>query len=198
MNAKVIGAIGGAVVLVVMGFLGYRYMQLQAEAKKWAGPHKEILAEKATNDGAVTTTHFVSIIDAPLAAVEKELSEPERSQETVENITLSKLLKAEGNKKLVEMNLRALNLPLQFYTMEFTMYPDQHRITFKTVESQAQDIEGEYKLEASPDGKRTRIEYTSKSRDKIALPFPQSVVDSANRETFVNTIRGVKKAIKAG
>ncbi|MBI4518791.1 MAG: hypothetical protein HY699_23600 [Deltaproteobacteria bacterium] len=198
MNNKVILGAVGVVVVLAVGFAGYRYMQIQAAAKKWAGPHKEIVEEKITKEGQVTTTRFVSIVDAPLAAVEKALGEPERSQESIENITLSKLLKSEGNKKVVEMNLRALNLPLQYYTMEFTMYPDQHRITFKTVESQAQDIEGEYKLEGSPDGTRTRIEYSSKSRDKIAVPLPQSVIDGANRETFVNTIRGLKKSIKAG
>lgn len=197
MNAKTIGAVVGVLVLAVVGFGGYKYMQLQAEAKKWAGPHKEIVEESVSKDGAVTTSHFVSLINAPRAAVEKVLSEPERGQEMIENITLSKLLKTEGNTKLVEMNVRALNLPLQFYTMQFTYEPDKHRIAFKTVESQAQDIDGEYILEESPDGKTTRVIYTSKSRDKIALPFPQSVVDSANREVFVNTMRGVIKGTKS-
>lgn len=194
MNKTVIMGIAGVVVLVVVGGVGYKYMQLQAEAKKWAGPHKEIVEEKVTKDGQVTTTRFVSMVNAPLATVEQYLSTPERGQENVENITLSKLVKTEGNSKLLEMNVRALNLPLQFYTMQFTFYPEQHRITFKTIESQAQDLEGEYILEASPDGVSTRVTYNSKSTDKIALPFPQSVVDSANREIFVNTIRGLKKA----
>jgi hypothetical protein len=194
MNKKVIVAIVGVVVLAVVGGVGYQYMRIQAEAKKWAGPHKEIVEEEVARDGAVTTTRFVSLIDLPLATVEQYLSTPERGQENVENITLSKLLKTEGNTKLIEMNVRALNLPLQFYTMQFTFFPDQHRIAFKTIESQAQDLEGEYLLEASPDGKSTRLTFRSKNKDKIALPFPQSVVDSANKEIFVNTIRGLKKA----
>ncbi|MBI1816967.1 MAG: hypothetical protein HYR72_18465 [Deltaproteobacteria bacterium] len=193
MNKNVIIGLVAVVVVGVGGFFGYQYMQLQAQAKKWAGPHKEIVEEKVTKDGAVTTLHFVSLVDVPLAAVENVLWTPERGQEMIENITLSKLLKSEGNTKLLEMNVRALNLPLQFYTMQFTHDPEHHRISFKTVESQAQDLEGEYVLEPSPDGKSTRVDYTSKSKDKIALPFPQSVVDSANREIFVNTMRGVKK-----
>jgi hypothetical protein len=196
MNKNVVIGLVAVVVVGVGGFFGYQYMQLQAEAKKWAGPHKEIVEEKSSKDGAVTTFHYVSLIDAPLAAVQAVLWAPERGQEMIENITLSKLLKSEGNSKLIEMNVRALNLPLQFYTMQFTLDPDKHRITFKTVESQAQDLEGEYLLETSPDGKSTRVVYTSKSRDKIALPFPQSVVDSANREIFVNTMRGVKKGVQ--
>ena len=194
MNKNAILGIVGVVVLAVVGGIGYKYMQLQAEAKKWAGPHKEIVEESVTKEGQVTITRFVSLVDAPLPTVEQYLSTPEKGQENVENITLSKLLKSEGNGKLIEMNVRALNLPLQFYTMQFMFYPDQHRITFKTVESQAQDLDGEYQLEPSPDGKATRVIYTSKSKDKIAVPFPQSVVDGANKEIFVNTIRGLKKA----
>ena len=30
------------------------------------------------------------------------------------------------------------------------------------------------------------------------MPFPQSVLDSANRETYVNTVRGIEKSIKQG
>jgi len=89
-------------------------------------------------------------------------------------------------------------LPLQNYTMEFTLHPEEHRVTFKTIKSQAQDIEGEYKLAESPDGKRTQLTYTSTSKDKIAVPFPKSVLDSANRETYVNTVRGIQKFVKQG
>jgi hypothetical protein len=196
MNKKSILAIVGVAVVAAVGFAGYGYLQLQAEAKKWAGPYKEIAEEKFGKDGSVTTASFVSIVEYPVADVERALFEPERSQEMVANISLSRLVKAETDSKIVEMHLRALNLPLQHYTMRFTRHPGEHRISFKTVESQTQDIEGEYRLEASPDGKRTRIAYTSRSLDKIVLPFPQSVVDSANRETFVNTIRGLKKALQ--
>jgi len=196
MNKKTILAVVGAVVVIVVGAGVYWYMQQLAQARLWSGPHKEIVAEKVQKDGNVTTTHYESIIDAPLAAVQKALWDPEDSSKTVENITLSKLIKAEGNTKVVEMNVRALSLPLQYYTMEFTLHPDEHRITFKTTQSQAQDLQGEYILQPSPDGKRTLVTYNSKSTDKIALPFPDAVAESANREVFINTMRGIEKTAK--
>jgi hypothetical protein len=52
-------------------------------------------------------------------------------------------------------------------------------------------------LEPSPDGKRTKLTYEVKSTDKIAVPFPASLIESANRETFVNTVRGVNKVVGA-
>jgi uncharacterized membrane protein len=195
MNKKALAGIGAVAVLVI-GFLVYKAMSLRSEAAKWAGPMKEIVEEQVTHDGSVTHSRYVSLIDAPVDAVQKAIWDVEDSPRTVENIKMAKVLESKDNTKLVEINLQALTLPLQNFTMLWTLYPDQHRITFKTVKSQAQDIEAEYKLEASPDGKRTRLTYTTTSKDKIAVPFPQSVLDSANRETYVNTVRGIEKTVK--
>src|SRR5262249_48072890 len=147
----------------------------KSEAAKWSGPMQEIAEENVTHDDNVTRARFVSIIDAPVDTVEKAIWSVEDSQRMVENIKLSKLLESKGNTKVVEINLLALNLPLQAYTMEWTLFPDEHRITFKTVKSVAQDIDGEYKLEPSPDGAKTRLVYTATAKDKIAVPFPASV-----------------------
>jgi hypothetical protein len=198
MNKTVLGAIG-VVAAIVIGFLGYKAMSLKSEAAKWSGPMKEIAEENVTHEDKVTKARYVSMIDAPLPAVQKAIWDVENSPATVENIKMAKVLESKGpNNKLVEINLQALTLPLQNFTMEWTLYPDEHRVTFKTVKSQAQDIEAEYKLEASPDGQRTRLVYTTTSHDKIVVPFPQSVLDSANRETFVNTVRGIQKVAKQG
>lgn len=195
MNKKLI--IGG-IVVVVIAIVAYKALSLRAEAAKWSGPMKEITEENVTHDNNVTTTRFVSLIGAPVDKVQQAIWDVENSQNMVENIKLSKLLESKDNTKLMEINLQALNLPLQSFTMMWTLYADQHRITFKTVKSQAQDIDGAYQLEPSPDGTKTRLVYTSTSRDKIAVPFPQSVLESANRETYVNTVRGIEKQIKQG
>ncbi len=195
MNKKVLGGIGVVAVLVI-GLLVYKAMSLRSEAAKWSGPIKEIVEEEVTHDGSVTHSRYVSLIDAPVDAVQKAIWDVENSPKTVENIKMAKVLEDKGNVKVVEINLQALTLPLQNFTMEWTLHPEDHRVTFKTIKSQAQDIEAEYKLEASPDGKRTRLTYTTTSKDKIAVPFPQSVLDSANRETYVNTVRGIEKSVK--
>ena len=198
MNKKAVFGGIGVVVVVALAFAGYQVVRLRSEAAKWSGPMKEIAEEQVTHDNNVTRARFVSLIDAPLDKVQTAVWDVEHSDQMVANIKLSKLLESKGDTKLIEMNLQALNLPLQNYTMEFTLHPEEHRVTFKTVKSQAQDIDGEYKLEASPDGTKTRLTYISTARDKIAVPFPQSVLDSANRETYVNTIRGIEKFIKQG
>src|SRR5512140_598523 len=185
MNKAVIGGI--AVVAVVGGFIGYKALSLRSESAKWSGPMKEIAEETITHDGSVTKSRFVSIIDAPLDKVQAVMWDVENLQTMVPNFKLSKLIEAKGNTKLLEVNIQALTLPTLAYTMEFTLFPAEHRVTFKTIKSQAQDIEGEYQLEASPDGSKTRLVYITTAKDKVAVPFPQSVLDSAGRETFVNT-----------
>jgi len=197
MNKTVLGGIA-VVAVVVVGFVGYKVMSVRSEAAKWAGPMQEIAEEKIDHDDNITHSRFVSYIAAPIDKVQKAIWDVEDSSKMVENIKLSKMIEDKGNTKVVEVNLQALNLPLQAFTMEWTLYPEQHRVTFKTIKSQAQDIDGEYKLEASPDGTKTRLEYTSVAKDKIAVPFPQSVLDSANRETYVNTVRGIEKFVKQG
>lgn len=196
MNKKaVLGAVA-VVVAAVVAFGVYKVISIRAAAARWSGPMKEIVSEKITHDEGVTHVRFVSLIGAPIDAVQSALWDVQNSQNTVENIKTSKLLQSKGNTKLMDMTIQALTLPPLNYEMEFTLYPTEHRITFKTVKSQAQDIQGEYQLQASPDGTKTRLVYISTLHDKIAMPFPQSVLDSANRETYVNTVRGVEKSIK--
>jgi len=193
MNAK---TIGGLIVLVIVLAVGWWAFQLQQQTAKWKDA-KEIVEESFNKDGAVATIRYVGVVEGPIDKVQDAVWGVERSSQMIDNIKKSELIKQEGNSKTVLMQLQALNLPLQQYTMEFTLDPAKHQVNFKTLQAQAADLEGAYKLEASPDGTRTRITYEAKSTDKIAVPFPAAVIESANRETFVNTVRGVEKALKA-
>lgn len=188
--------VGGLVVLAVLAGAGWYWYQLQQQAALWKDA-KEIVEESFNKDGGTATIRYVGVIDAPIDKVQEAVWAVEKSSEMVANIKKSELIKAEGNDKTVLMQLQALNLPLQQYTMQFTLDPATHRVTFKTLQAQAADLEGAYVLEASPDGTRTRLTYEAKSVDKIAVPFPAAVIESANRETFVNTVRGINKQVGA-
>jgi len=184
-----------ALVVVVIGAAGY-FLKMRSEAAKWKDA-KEFVKEESTitREGVVTKAHFVSIIDAPMAKVEDAMWRVEEGSRVIDNVKLSELVEQKGQTKIVKMQLQALNLPVQHYTMEFTHHPDQHRITFKTVSSPVQDMQGSYQFEPSPDGKRTRLVYDSVSKDKVQVPFPQDVIDGATREIYVNTVRGVERSL---
>ena len=192
MNLK---TIGGLIVLVILLAVGWYIFQLQQQTAKWKNA-KEIVEESYNKDGAVATIHYVGFIDGPIDKVQAAVWNVEGVSAIVENFKKSDLVKQEGNKKTVLMQLQALNLPLQQYTMEFTLDAPNHRVTFKTIQSQTADLDGSYTLETSPDGLKTRMTYDVKSTDKIAVPFPSAVIESANREVFVNTVRGVEKSVK--
>lgn len=196
MSSKAVAGIIGALVVVVGGFFAYRYVsRLQEQTAKWAGPVKEIVDEESsiTRDGDVTKIYLVSRIDVPIDKVQAAMWGVERSQESVENVRLSKLIKEEGKRKEVQIQVQLLSLPLQEFTMEFLLDEAQHRMTFKTLQASTTDLEGSYQLEASPDGKQTRLVYDTRAKPRVPLPVPQSVQDSAQREFFVNTVRGIKK-----
>lgn len=196
MNKKVvIGAVVAAVV-VVGGILVSKAMRLQSEAAKWGAPVKEIVEETVTHEGKETHARYVSMIDGPSDAVLQAIWNVEESPKVVENIKMAKVLESKGDTKVVELNLQALSLPLQNLTTQWTIDRDKKQVTFKTLKSQAQDIDALYVVEPSPDGKRTRLTYTAVIREKIAISLPKSVIDSANRETYVNTVRGIQKTVK--
>jgi hypothetical protein len=195
MNKKALIGIVVVVVVVVAGAAVY-FHQLRVQAAKWKEATEFVKDESTiTREGVVTKAHFVSIIDAPMAKVEDAMWKVEDGSRWIDNVKLSELVEQKGDTKVLKMQIQALNLPVQHYTMEFTRHPGEHLITFKTVASQTQDVEGSYRFEPSPDGKRTRLVYESTSRDKIQVPFPEDVLEGAMRETFVKTVRGITKSL---
>lgn len=196
MTRKVLAIVGVVLLGALAAFAIYQY-RLRREAQRWQGPVREIVEETIEHDDGTTRSRFVAMLPAPVNEVQAVVWQVERLQEVVPNFKISRLIEARGNTKRVELGIQALSLPLLRYEMEFTLHPDEHRVTFRTLKSQAQEIEGEYKLEASPDGKKTRVVYTTVAKEKVAVPFPRAVLDSAGRETFVNTVRGIEKLLLA-
>jgi uncharacterized protein YndB with AHSA1/START domain len=188
---------GALVVVLGLIVLGVQYYRVRSAALQWEKPVAEILSEKLEKDAGTMTIEFTSRIDAPVDAVFRAFTEPERSQEFGgETVRYSKLLRSEGNQKVVEFEMVILGQP-QRLTIEFTFIPEEQRVTLKTVESQFSDLSGEYRLSPSPDGTRTLLTYTGTAKDKVKVPVPLAFQKSALRETFVSTIRALKKGLAA-
>lgn len=191
-------ALWGLLVLIGVGlaFLGLRYYQLSTAARLWEGPVPEILSEKLDKQADTMTVEFTSRIDAPVAAVLRAFSEPERTAEFSSMVRYSKLLQSKGNRKVVEFEMVILGQPQRF-TLEFTFLPEEKRVAIKTVENQLADLNGEYRLAPSPDDTKTLLTYSGTARDKVKLPLPLALQKSALRETFVSTIQALKKGLVA-
>lgn len=185
------------VLTVVIGggaFVGFRYYQITSEAAVWNGPVTEILTEQIERQDNTLEVEFTSRLDAPPAVVFQAFSEPERSHEFSDSVHRSKLLRHEGNRKVVAFEMVVLGRP-QESVMAFAFLPDENRILLETVENQLTDLRGEYLLAPSPDGTQTLLTYRGTSKDKTQMPVPLAVLKSAMRETFVSSVRALKKGL---
>ena len=134
---------------------------------------------------------MTSRIDAPIDAVFAAFEAPDKSEGRVPEIKRARVVSTSGTKKQVEFHITTLG-QLQVFTVELDYDKTGNVIGIKTVEG-AIDIDGKYKLSASPDGKRTLVTYTATQRNKLPLPIPQDVERSAIKEQFANLMKAIKK-----
>jgi predicted negative regulator of RcsB-dependent stress response len=191
---KAILTVVGVVFVLVVLYLGYRYWELQQMAAKYASA-KEIAAESIEKDGSKWTIHFESVLAEPIDKVWKAMHQPERSHEFIEAFKRSELKKEEGNTKTVEFDVQVLTLPLQTFVAELTFDDAKHQMSLKTL-SGPQDQTATYRLRAL-DANKTLLVYDATAVERISVPLPLGVQQSALRELFVNQIRAIQKSIAA-
>lgn len=173
------------------------YFRAQKAATKWEGPVEEITFEKLEKDGKVFDVELHSRIDAPIDAVWAAVKTPEKLAENSTQYKKSELLSAEGNKKVLELHVLALD-NMQQFKIEITYDDAAKTASLKTLESTLADIQGTYELVPSPDGQKTLYIYKAKQTDKVALPISVDVQRSALKESFVNQVRAIKKQVGLG
>jgi hypothetical protein len=189
----ILAAIAVVIVLVV-GYLGYRYWQLQQMAAKYATA-KEIAAESIEKDGSKWTLHMESVLAQPIDKVWKAMRQPERSHEFIDAFKKSDLKKEEGNTKTLEFQVQVLTLPLQTFVAQLTYDDASHQAKLKTL-SGPQDQNATYTLTAL-DANKTLLVLDGTAVDRISIPLPQSVQQGAMRELFVDQVRAIQKGIEA-
>lgn len=187
----------GVLVLLGLGvWAGLSFQRMRTAALQWEGPVAEILSERLDKQADTMTMEFTSRLDAPLADIWQAFSEPERSAEFSETIRVSRLLQAQGNSKLILFEMVMLGQP-QRLSMQFTFLPGENRVRIRSVESQLSDIQGEYRFTPSPDGTKTLLTYTGTLKDKVSLPVPLALQKNAARESFVSTVRALKRGVES-
>jgi ribosome-associated toxin RatA of RatAB toxin-antitoxin module len=149
-------------------------------------------SEEQLEDGSVRMS-FVSMVNAPADKLFSALSDVEHHAEFIEDVSESKLISSEGDrKKVVDITNRVLGRPNQA-KIEWTINPETRTIAFKTIESRFTDNSAEYKIEPSPDGKRARVTTVYYLRDKGGHPFPLHLLRMAIRDSYVASVSGVKR-----
>jgi hypothetical protein len=76
---------------------------------------------------------------------------------------------------------------------EYTFFPDEKRITSRTIDFNLADIESEYRFESTAEG-NTVLRFSQTSKDKAPL-IVESLQKGALRETYITQVRLVNKAL---
>jgi len=148
-------------------------------------------------NGDTFTIRLTKKIEEPIDKVWQGFQTPERLEKYSEQYQQTKLVKDEGNTKVVDYRVSTLG-QVQAFTMELTMQPATKAVKFKTLESSLADITGEYTLAPTDGGKATLVTYKATQKDKVNIPAPVSVQKTAIKEAFDNLVAGIDKGIKSG
>jgi polyketide cyclase/dehydrase/lipid transport protein len=186
-----------AILVVVAAAAGYIYFKargVQQAAVKWEGAVPEIVSENIQKDRDTTKIELASRIDAPVDAVFDAFEQPEKAQGMVDEIKMAKVVSGDDKKKTVEFHITTLG-QLQVFTVDLSYDKAANEVGIKTVEGVI-DIDGSYKLDPSPDGKRTLVTYKATQKNKLPLPVPEAVERSAIKEQFANLMKAIKKTLQ--
>jgi len=163
------------------------------------GSIKEIASESIEKKGDTWTVNITSRIDAPPDKVFEAWSQPERAKELApDNVLKSELVSHDGNTKVVDLVGKLDVLPPGFKVQnlrnEWKFYPEEKRFTSRSVDFKLADLNAEYKLAPTPDGKGTIVTFTQTSKDKSPM-LVDSLQKGALRETYVRQVQMVNKAL---
>lgn len=148
----------------------------------------EVLEKK----GDTFTIRLEKKVDEPIDKVWEAFQRPEDIEKYSEQYQQSKLVKSEGDTKVVDYRVSALG-QVNAFTMELKSNAAEKRIDLKTIESSLVDITGSYEIKPAPDGKGTLVVYKATQKDKANIPVPVSVQKTAIKESFDNLIAAIKK-----
>jgi polyketide cyclase/dehydrase/lipid transport protein len=181
-----------AVIAVVAAYFGYRYWELQQLAAKYKDA-KEIASATIEKDRSTWNMRIESVFAEPIDKVWAALQHPEHSHDRVPDVfRKSELVKSEGNRKTLELEVRVLSLPSQTMTAELT-YDDARKVMALKTSKGLQDLDVTYQLTAlAPD--RTLLTYSGTAVERVSIPVPsQSIIEGALRELFVAQVHAMQK-----
>jgi len=192
---KAILAIVAVLVLAVLGYVVVQYRTIQQAA---ACPAKEIATSNMSKSGDTWHIAFTSKFDAPLDKVFDAFQHPERAAEFApENVIKAEVVKDEGSTKTIDVVGKLDILPpgfkVQNLRTQYTVFPDQHRITSKSIDFKLADIDSEYKFEPTSDGK-TLLKFNQTSKQKQQM-LVEALQKGALCETYATQVRAVNRAL---
>jgi carbon monoxide dehydrogenase subunit G len=171
------------VAAVVVG--GYYFYQ-QHRARK-AG----VLTENIVHDGDRWTADFTARIGAPEPKVYDAIKDVERAKS--DQIKSVQVISQTEQAKTVQMQIAGPGGQDITTRLAFEYFPDEHRITYHTVDGGPFSTIAEYNL--IDEGASTLMKFHESTKIGQALPVPDGVVKQVIRGIFIAQLEGLKKAL---
>jgi hypothetical protein len=150
-----------------------------------------ILSETIDHQGNVWKADYTALIPAPEKAVFAAIEHIEDSHSP--SIREVKVLSQDGNHKTVELQMAGLAGQSAATRLAFEYFPDQHRITYRSVDNPAFDTQAEYQL--TDQGAKTLIAAHQTTRLNAPVPLPDELIKQGIRSIFVAQLEGIRRSL---
>lgn len=171
-----------AVVVVVIGLVGWRYYQAHRAMK--AG----ILSENITHEGDVWKADFTARIPATEETVFNAIRNIENTRS--EQVKAVRIVSQQGNSKTVDMDIAGPGGATVTSRLVFEYLPEQRKIVYHTSDNPLLDTHAEYQL--GDEGANTFIDYHETTKLLQPVPVPDGVIKQVIRSVFIAQLEGLK------
>lgn len=173
------------VLVVVVGYAGWRFYQARRAQK--AG----LMSEHIVHQGDLWTADFSAIVPAPEKTVFDALTNIDKSHSDFIK-SMSVVSQKEGS-KTIDMVVAGPAGQTFAMRLAFNYYPDENRITYRTVDNAALDTSAEYKLRE--DGSNTIMDVHQETKFTQPMPLPDGVVEQVIRGIFLAQLDGLHREL---
>jgi carbon monoxide dehydrogenase subunit G len=174
-------------VIVAIVVVGGYYLYQQHRARK-AG----MLTENIVHQGDTWMADFTARIPAPEPQVFETIKDVERAKS--DQVKSVQIVSESGNTKTVQMQIAGPGGQDITTKLAFEYFPDQHRITYHTVDAGMFATQAQYDLE--DEGASTLMKFHESTKVGQSLPVPDGVIKQVIRGVFLAQLEGLKKALK--
>lgn len=183
--SKTYKVIVALVIIVVLGYAGWRYYQARRAVK--AG----IISENIVHNGNDWNADFTATIPAPEQEVFNAVRDVEKARsDQIQNV---KVISQTDDTKTVELQMKGFGDQTVTLQMVFQYDPAAHRISYHTIDNPALKMQAEYKFDDQ--GSATLINYHQTTTMTQQLPVPDTVVKDVIRGVFVSQLEGLKRTL---
>ena len=173
------------IVLVVVGYAGWRYYESRRAAK--AG----LLSENIVHNGNEWVADFTAMIPAPEPAVFNAVRDIEKAHsDQIQNVTV---VSQTDNSKTVELEMKGLGDQSMKLQMEFHYDPAARTISYHTIDNPAFNLSADYKFEDQ--GGSTLLTCHQTTTMAQQLPLPDSAVSQVIKGVFISQLESLKRTL---